>query len=189
MFFNRSNRYSDICFRPPRMLLGLWLGTIIFLMLFSHQQAILADDDNRIVLEIPVYGQTFSTGSVLSEAESLAGDTISRQFSQDDTLTTVQVLVMASRNGEILPILETIVSRDQWQERADVRSWSSYFQASYALLSRNDDQQATGIVSTGLNQSMASQSNRTLWTAQIDAAIDSGRLSGAQIQGVLDEVD
>ena len=189
MFFNRSNRYFGVCFSPSRMFLGLWLGTMAFLILSSNQRTALADAEARVVLEVPVYGQNFSTSNVLPEAETLARDAINQQFSQNPNLTAVRVVVMASRNGEVLPILEASVSRDQWQERADIRSWASYFQASYALLSRNDNQQTTDVANANLNQGVADQASDTLRMAQLDAAIDSCRLSGVQIQRVLDEVD
>lgn len=189
MFSRNYGRCLDIGSKFLQVFLRLTISTLAMFSLTGSQPAALAETDGKIVLEIPVFGQAFSINSVLLEAESLARDAINQQFAQNPALEVAQVLVMASRNGEIVPVLETNVSRAQWLEQADVRLWSRYFQSSYALLGRHDDQPSLSVARANMNRSVGSRRNSIRNAAQIDAAVDSGRLSGSEIQQVLGRVD
>lgn len=137
-----------------------------------------------LVIEIPVYGQAVP-GSLTAQAELLVSSAIERQFKQNPGLSTIQVVVTGDRNGEIIPILTTTASRAQWQAKPQVKAWTKYYSASYALLQRHE--QKTEIAAAPPAQSVAM---RTLEdAAQIDAAFDSGRLTGQAAQRYLNDLD
>lgn len=135
-----------------------------------------------VVIDMPVYGQTFYS-DLISRAELMVGDVINRQFSQNADLSTIQVMVMGDRNGEIIPILTTTVSRVQWQENPQVSVWTRY-STSYALLQRHE--QAETVALAPVRSTDMSDWQRSF---QIDEAFDSGRLTGEEAQEYLSDLD
>jgi hypothetical protein len=75
---------------------------------------------------------------LMTQAEGKVKDTIRHQFNQNPHLSRLQVVVTGDRQGEILPILTTTVSRAQWQTNPQVQTWTRYYNASYALIQRHD---------------------------------------------------
>ncbi|XHX78285.1 MAG: hypothetical protein RBJ76_28305 [Stenomitos frigidus ULC029] len=137
-----------------------------------------------IVIEIPVYGQT-AASNLTTQAELLVDSAIKRQFQQNPSLSTIEVVVVSDRHGEIIPILTTTASRTQWQANPQVKAWTKYYGASYALLQRHE--QKAEIAAAPPARSVAM---RTLEdAAQIDQAFDSGRLTGQAAQKYLNDLD
>lgn len=118
-------------------------------------------------------------------AEAMVSDEISRQFSQNPDLPKVEVMVVGDRNGEIVPILTTTVSRAQWQETPRVSIWTEYYNPSYALLQRHEGQPTETVARTPARATINDQSP----ISEIDRAFDEGRLTGATAQEYLDELD
>lgn len=137
-----------------------------------------------IVVDMSVYGQV-EYGDFFRRAEAMAGDEISRQFSQNPNLSEVQVVVVGDRDGEIVPILTTTVSRAQWQETPRVSAWTEYYNASHALLQRHEER-STAVVARASGGGTRSAG---IPAAQIDRALDEGRLSGEAAQEYLPELD
>ncbi|MCA1991670.1 MAG: hypothetical protein LDL41_06435 [Coleofasciculus sp. S288] len=136
-----------------------------------------------VVLNIPVYGQTVYS-DLTAQVESLVSNAINRQFEQNPDLSTIQVVVMGERHGEIIPILTTTVSRTQWQENPRVNAWTRYYSASYALLQRHE--QAETVAMAPVRSTAMSDLERSF---QIDEAFDSGRLTGQTAQEYLSDLD
>jgi hypothetical protein len=155
-------------------------------ILFFDQPKTWAETE-RVTVDIPIYSESVLTSDLTSEAESLVESTINQRF-QNPGITAVQVVVVANRNGEYLPILTTTVSRAQWQEKPTVRAWTSYFNASYALLQRHDDQGVV-LANAALSANANSYSGPLQSQIQIDRALDEGRLTGPAAQQVLSDLD
>ncbi|MEB3359965.1 MAG: hypothetical protein VKK04_24780 [Synechococcales bacterium] len=146
-------------------------------------------EDGSVVINMPVYGQvTYS--DLAAEAESLAEEAIARQFTQNPSLPTVRVVVLSNRNGEMIPILTTTVSREQWQANPQVSAWTQYY-ASYGLIQRHGERDTVAIAPggsppNGLNNRNAISRSRS---SQIDEAFDEGRLTGRAAQDYLSDLD
>lgn len=137
----------------------------------------------NIVIDIPVYGQT-PYSNLTAQAESLVRNAINRQFGQDTGLLNVQVFVMGDRNGEVIPLLTTSVSRTQWQQNPQVSAWTRYYSVSYALLQRQDQKEIVALAPVG-STSISAQERSFL----IDKAFDSGHLDGQVAQKYLSDLD
>lgn len=137
-----------------------------------------------IVVDMSVYSQ-LDYGDFFQQAEAIASDEIRHQFSQNPDRSDIQVVVVGDRNGEIVPILTTAVSRTQWQETPRVIVWSQYYHTSYALLQRYQEQPTEIVAKTPVRATIGTQRP----SSQIDQALDEGRLSGAEAQDYLDELD
>lgn len=159
-----------------------FLAASMLSLLNSIYQPTHAETPN-FVIEISVDAQTLYS-DLITQAESLVSDAINRQFGQDPNLPISQIVVMGDRNGEIIPILTTTVSRAQWQENPQVNAWTKYYGASYALLQRyrQEEQVAMAPVSSTARSSLER-------SFQIDEAFDSGRLTGQAAQSYLSDLD
>lgn len=176
----------DFDFVAPKILacraLIACLAVCILGLLDSSYQPGYAETQD-VVIEIPVYGQTIDSNLTV-QAESLAGEAINRHFDQNPDSSTIQVVIMGDRHGEIIPILATTVSRTQWQENPQINAWTKYYSASQALLQRHRQAETIAMAPT------RSPSSSTLERAfQIDEAFDSGRLTGQAAQAYLSDLD
>ncbi|MEM6253552.1 MAG: hypothetical protein AAF821_11575 [Cyanobacteria bacterium P01_D01_bin.156] len=135
---------------------------------------------------MPIYSRT-SSDDLISQAESMAEKEINQSFSSNPELAEIEVVVLGNRNGDVIPVLTTTVSRTQWQENPQVSAWSKYYQA-YALLRRHDRQPPTQVANTPSRRSTAAVASRSI-SIQFDRQFDSNRLSGQTIQDYADLVD
>lgn len=142
-------------------------------------------EGESVVINMPVYGQVAYSDLVV-EAEALANDAVSRQFSQNPGLSTVRVVVLGNRNGEMIPVLETAVSREQWQTNPQVGAWARYY-ASYGLIQRHGGGEQVAIAPANSSGSTSSAAQNR--SAQIDEALDEGRLTGRAAQDYLSDLD
>ncbi|NER00918.1 MAG: hypothetical protein F6K30_30215 [Cyanothece sp. SIO2G6] len=138
-----------------------------------------------IVINMPLYGYVAST-DLLEDAESLIAEEMARLLAQGASSEAVEIMVLGDRNGELVPILMTVVSPAQWQQDPQVSRWSQYYD-SYALLGRYDQ----GVVAIAPRSFSGSQPSAPFQAPvrQIEAAADTGRLSGELAQEYLDELD
>lgn len=183
-----------------RQFLIAWAAACSLVLVKGSDQPAYAETQS-IVIEMPVYGQVVSS-NLTAEAESLVSSAIDNQFGQDPALTTVQVVVVIHRNGEVIPFLATTVSRAQWQESSQIQAWTRYYGLSHALLQRHEQETviATSLPSSSpvapspvapigtsdLENSPQTQIDRA---ARIDNAFDSGVLTGQSAQDFLSDLD
>ena len=78
--------------------------------------------------------QTRTFVDLLEQAESAAAETIAQRFQADPNLTEIQVTVLGDRNGQLVSLLSSNISRNQWQAGAHIRQWAQYFAPSSVLL-------------------------------------------------------
>jgi len=173
-------------FRSRSVLLISVLALLISLN-FPHP---VKAEATQVVVDVPIYSASVSERSLTLEAELLVSQTIDQQFSQNPGLTTLKVLAMANRNGEVVPILETNVSRADWQEQPQVSIWTRYYDASFELVQRHNVQPSTliasSVSSTSSDRQTASSARSTIL---IDRLVDEGRLRGTDAQEVLSSID
>ena len=135
-----------------------------------------------VVIDMHTSGQV-THSHLIAEAEVLVSNAISYQFSQDSGLSSVQVSVLGHRNGEVIPILTTVVSREQWHVDPRVNVWTRYHHA-YALFRRHDEERTIALV-----PSRPSGSRNTVSQDWFDETYDLGRLTGELAQDQLSNLD
>ena len=145
----------------------------------------LASSDGPVLLEMPIYSQT-SSDDLISQAESMVSREIIRNFDSDPSLAEVEVVVLGSRNGDVIPVLTTTVSRTQWQENPQVSAWTKYY-SSYALIRRHDRQSPAQVAAAPSRSSTAVGFRRV--PDQFDRRFDAGQLDGRTVQAHVDLVD
>lgn len=164
------------------LLCSLTILTALYLTDFDRP---VAAKPEGILINMPLYGR-LQYREIIAQAEQLANNEISRQFSQNPELVEIQAVVMGDRNGEIVPMLEATVSRDQWRENPQVSVWKvEYYNASYALLQRHDMESEVSVAAANPR----SRNVRLVDQAAIDRALDEGRLTGAPAQDYLNQID
>jgi hypothetical protein len=137
----------------------------------------------NIVLNLSLYGPT-EQQSIISQAESLVIHEITRQFSSRTDLNELEITVLSHRNGDMVPILATTVSRSQWQQTPQVSAWTQYY-SFYSLFARHDQPLVEETVVASVSYPVTNDWSDML---AIDTAYDEGRLSGADAQRFLDEL-
>lgn len=75
---------------------------------------------------------TFS--DLISQAESIAANAISQQFQADPSIRELQITVLGERNGQIISLLSSKISRSTWRTGSNIREWTQYYATSSALL-------------------------------------------------------
>lgn len=68
-----------------------------------------------------------SFASLVQEAEELAKSAIAREFQESPKAREVSILILGDRNGQIVPVLRSRVSRSAWQQNPNIESWTRYF--------------------------------------------------------------
>lgn len=148
-------------------------------------------ESKRSVVSLPIYGEVFHS-NMLAQAEGLAEDEISRQFSNDSALAEVEVVVVGNYNGELVPILSVTIAREQWLSRPQVSAWiaQDYSQSSHALLQRHEEREDDKAIAASRTRNIPVTSTAQTTSGFIDQAYDQGRLSGDALQRhFLDSVD
>ncbi len=84
--------------------------------------------------------------ALIEQAESWAGKLIEQAFTQNSSLIEVAVSIIGERNGQYVPLLTAKVSRVNWQESPQTRSWAQYFSDSAVLLGFKQVQPQTNAV-------------------------------------------
>ncbi|NEQ54947.1 MAG: hypothetical protein F6K11_33295 [Leptolyngbya sp. SIO3F4] len=173
-----------------RLLLGcLSVSACLIGIAFTgdFSESALASSDGPVLLDMPIYDRT-SSDDLISRAESMVSQEINRHFDSDPGLAEIEVVVLGSRNGDVIPFLTTTVSRTQWQENSQVSAWTKYYGAAYALLRRHDGQQPAQVASAPSRRSSVTVASRGIST-QFEQQFDSGRLNGRAVQTYADLVD
>lgn len=156
---------------------GAWMG--------SFSESALASSDGPVLLDMPIYNQV-SRNDLISQAEYMVSQEINRRFDADPDLAEIELTVLGSRNGDIVPVLSTAVSRTQWEENSQVSAWTRYYDA-YALIQRHDAQPTQVAVSSPSRRSVTVASRGV--SVQFDRQFDTGQLSGRTVQDYVDLVD
>ncbi|MEM7773248.1 MAG: hypothetical protein AAGA75_15615 [Cyanobacteria bacterium P01_E01_bin.6] len=141
-------------------------------------------DTDLVVIDIPTQGQV-PHSNLMTQAEQLVAREIVHQFTQNTEIDTLQVSVLGHRNGEVIPLMTTVVSREQWQQIPQVSAWSRYHNA-YALLQRHDQERVVAISPARPSGSVSSFSQDTSF---VDEALDAGQVSSEIARDYLSDLD
>lgn len=180
-----ANRFS---MRASRLLLACLsvaacLAGIVCIDSFFKSAS--ASTDGPILVDMPIYSRT-SSDDLIRGAESMVSQTINRHFDINPGLAEIEVVVLGNRNGDVIPVLTTAVSRTQWQENPQVSAWSKYYSA-YALIRRHD-RQPTQVATVASRRSTSYTPSQAV-AVQFERQFDSGQLTGRTIQAYTDLVD
>lgn len=137
----------------------------------------------EMVVEVPVE-RPLGYHDLLHWSELSIQAEISRRFQQDLSLSTLKISALINRNGEVVPLFTTTVSRDQWNQSTQISRWTKYHDA-YALLQRHNDNSPKRTVVAAAPRTVA----RPGFSPALDAAFDRGALTGEQIQSTLSRWD
>jgi hypothetical protein len=82
-------------------------------------------------------GANQSFNNLMQQAESTAINSINQEFNRLSKVTEVGIIVSCDRNGQVVPILSSRVSRTNWQAQPSIESWTKYFTKAEILLGFN----------------------------------------------------
>ncbi|EKU98980.1 hypothetical protein Lepto7375DRAFT_8317 [Leptolyngbya sp. PCC 7375] len=182
MLANRLSMWSSKLLLGSISMAACLVGTFSIGAFF---ESALANSDGPVLLEMPIYSRT-SSDDLISRAESMVSQEINQHFDADPSLAAIAVVVLGSRNGDVIPVLTTTVSRTQWQEKPQVSAWTKYYSA-YALIRRHDSQSPPQVAASPSRRS-SPVASRGIAT-QFDRQFDAGRLNGRTVQSYVDFVD
>ena len=110
----------------------LWEAILITITLISTVSIALAETkENSLILNS---NTSKSFESLIQQAEDLAEQSIKEEFTINPEANKISILISAERNGQIVPVLRSKVSRSQWQRDSRIRRWTRYFDNSGILL-------------------------------------------------------
>ena len=106
------------------------LGAIATLFLF--QPLAIAETKSLNFQLASERNQTFQ--HLMQQAELLATNSITQEFTRQPKVTEVAVTVIGEHNGQEVPITFTKVSRLNWQTQPHIQVWTKYFTKASILL-------------------------------------------------------
>ncbi|MEB3211575.1 MAG: hypothetical protein VKL39_09470 [Leptolyngbyaceae bacterium] len=169
-------------FRNVLLSFAIAAGTSLLVGAYQPLRA----ETELIVIDIPL-SERVSSFELVSSSEQRIANEITQLFRQSSGVDTVQVSVLTHRNGEVIPLMTTVVSRSQWQQLPQVSAWTRYNNPQ-ALLERHDQERVVALSPTrpGGSRGIGLQDTAI---AQLDRDLDEGRLSGAAAQRNLSDLD
>ncbi len=111
------------------LLSALILVTINFT---SSTSIALAETKERYLSLDSDSSQSFA--NLVQQAEDLAKESIAQEFQENPGLTEVTTIVTATRNRQVVPVLRSRVSRNEWQKDSRIEQWTRYFADAKYLL-------------------------------------------------------
>lgn len=184
-----SNPLMPIQFGLTKLLIATVLASFTLVVQSPEAEA----RAEQMIFEVSVE-HSLGHRDVVKQAEVSAQQKISQQFRQNPEISSLQMSVVVNRNGEIIPVFVTTVSREQWLRSGNISSWTKYHN-SYALLRRHDvlEKRPTVIASVprkptrsgSLSQSEFMESYPSLY----ESSFDQGSISKEVIQDSLDYWD
>ena len=178
--------------RSVSKILVSFICSSVFLAGFS---AIATAEPTQITLSIDAtYMPTFS--DLVNQAASLAEIEISRQFQADPTISELQITVLGERNGQVVSLLLSSISRDEWQTSSNIHQWTRYFLTSSTLLGYDNSAQsstpepvATSRTPSSERASSEGASSERIPSELLENSRVSGRISEEEYWQLLDEMD
>lgn len=129
--------------KTPQFISRVLASLVFSCVILGSSSAIANEQPTQVTLSVDsTFASTFS--DLINQAESLAQAEISQRFQADPTLNELQITVLGERNGQLVSLLSSKISRSAWQANPDIRQWTQYFSTSGALLGyRGSDQTPT----------------------------------------------
>lgn len=140
-----------------------------------------------VSVTLEVYG-TPTRRALARQAESAAIDEITKIFTENSQLNSVQINVLGHLNGRVAPIFSLSVSRQQWlSNRQLALQTAQYYYSSYSLLGLDPTDE--GGASTTLAQALPSSVVSRDPSVQVNEAFRQGRLSPQEYDQLIDALD
>lgn len=143
--FSSNFVLPSILQNPLQLLTNLSVGLILSSVILVKSSAVANAEPAQVTFSIDAtLSPTFS--DLVNQAESLATIAISQRFQADPTLNEIQITVLGERNGQLVSLMSSRISREAWQANSDIRQWTQYFSASSVLLGyRSSDPVSTRV--------------------------------------------
>lgn len=165
-------------------LLSLASAALIIAGSFIAQVPAARASAEEMVLEVAIENP-LEYRDLLRWSERSVQAEISQRFQKDLSLSTLKISALINRNGEVMPLFTTTVSRDQWNQSPQIAQWTKYHDA-YALLQRhNNHSPRRTVVASAPREAVASPAP----LSGLEAAFDAGALTGEQIQSTMSRWD
>lgn len=117
----------------------IFVGTLSFLVGLGTSIPAANAEINQLNFLLTSYNiQDFE--SLIQQAESIAKTSIEQEFTNNPNLTEISVMILGQRNGQVVPLLSSTVSRSDWQKEPRIYKWSRYFVSSEVLLGFKEPQ-------------------------------------------------
>ncbi|MBE9028914.1 hypothetical protein IQ266_03950 [filamentous cyanobacterium LEGE 11480] len=164
-------------------------GMIAFIAVFSCIASVILDclpavaKAGRFAFELPVYGQV-AHQNLATQVRPFVTQQVDRQFRQDPNLEVVEIFITVNRNGDVMPLLTTAVSRSQWQQSPQISLWTRYH-GSYADFQRPTRSFRRSVIAT-------QRRNVNSWqgvASRLEISLDRGKLSKRLAQQKLSDLD
>ncbi len=142
---------------------------------------------DSLTVTLEVYG-TPTRGSLGRQAESAAVDEITKTFTENPQLSSVQVNVLGQSNGRVAPIFSLNVSREQWlSNRQLALQTAQHYYSSYSLLGLDstDEDRTSSPVAQASSAPLVSRDP----AIQAGEAFRQGRLSPEEYDQLIDALD
>jgi hypothetical protein len=166
------HKLFDVLVLPLPLVFFIVLGTVFARVLPAEARV------ERLSLEFPIYAQSNSQ-AVWQQAESFVAQRLNQLFQQTADLDSIELLVTANRDGDILPFFSISVSREQWRSRPEVKAWMQYHQA-FVQFERSY---------TRSNIATRPAVNQSSRQTAIDRAFDQKQFSPQEAQRYLSDLD
>ena len=120
--------------RYVQLLQGMSLGGVITLgtLVVFSQPSWAQPNELQVIINADT---TPDFWQLIAEAEALMAARITQIFATDPTVTGLSIEILAERNGAIVPLMLTQVSRNGWETDTQIASWTEYFDTAQVLLS------------------------------------------------------
>ena len=201
MLFRHLQQGSD---RPlPLIRASLSAIALSTLLLIGSSTQPVSANTNQMMVEMPLRTDA-DVQKALRQAELLVSEILEQRFSEDTTLSEFKVVILGNRDGAIVPMLTTAVSRDQWSTNPQVGLWTTYNSSFAALVYPSQSPQvvAARAPQPQTSRSQTSQRSRRPQTSRrsvarlpersvvlIERAYDEGRLNPQQLNDFVDLLD
>lgn len=165
--------------------LNVLAALVLSSAILGGSSAIASAEPAQITLSIDATSVPFFS-DLVNQAESLAEIEFSRRFQADPSINELQITVLGERNGQLVSLLSSKVSRNAWQASSDIHQWTRYFATSSVLLGyRNSDpisRQRSVVISR--TPSLERTSSEAIEQARL-----SGRISEQEYWQLADAID
>ncbi|MGD1807517.1 hypothetical protein ACP6PL_19050 [Dapis sp. BLCC M126] len=77
--------------------------------------------------------------SLVEQAENLAQKKINQEFTNNSEITEITITILGERRSQIVPVIRSTVSREEWQNNPKIDNFTRYFADAKLLLKFEDN--------------------------------------------------
>jgi hypothetical protein len=173
----------------------LFIKKLVFVLLILSTSVIVFPVSTRAEsqdITLNIDGTQIQTFSALIErAEYLVMQAIAQRFQTNPSLAELHITVLGERNGQLVSLLSSRISRETWESGVNIRSWTRYLSSSSALLGyRNSEPTLTRVA-----QNQPFSSDRLIATINTDPRLDVeqalslGQITNSEYWDLMDTLD